>query len=85
VKQKRYFDAEYLTELRVARGLSRSQLARHIGVTQWTICLYESYGGIPDKENLKKLSKFFEIEESDLGGVLAPYCGLASQSESHNL
>ncbi len=57
---------EFVTELRVERGLSRIELARHLEVSYKTVFLLEEEELEPDKELTDKIIEFFEVTEEEL-------------------
>lgn len=57
---------EFVTELRVERGLSRIELARHLEVSYKAIFLLEEGELEPDKELTEKIIKFFEVTKEEL-------------------
>lgn len=59
---------EFVTELRVERGLSRIELARHLEVSYKTVFLLEEGELEPDKELTEKIVKFFEVTKEELIG-----------------
>lgn len=50
-----------LKEIRKKFGLSQEQLAKIINVSRQAITKWETDAGLPDTENLKELSRIFEI------------------------
>ena len=50
-----------LKEIRKKFGLSQEQLAEIINVSRQAITKWETDAGLPDTENLKELSRIFEI------------------------
>ena len=50
-----------LKEIRKKIGLSQEQLAEIINVSRQAITKWETDAGLPDTENLKELSRIFEI------------------------
>lgn len=57
---------EFVTELRVDRGLSRIELARHLEVSYKTVFLLEEGALEPDKVLSEKLMEFFEVTNKEL-------------------
>lgn len=57
---------EKMKEARKERGLSQEQLAEQLIVSRAAVAKWESDKGIPDIENLKKISEFFEMSIDEL-------------------
>lgn len=53
---------------RESRGISQSELAKHIGINQSTISLWEDNKRTPTIENCVLLADFYEITLDDLIG-----------------
>lgn len=79
---------EYLKQLRMEHGLTQSQAAAIIGITQTAYHRYEDGIGLIPLDNLKllcnhyklSLSEFFAGMESEIkGGEVAPNSGTSSE------
>ena len=55
------FDKDYLIELRIAKNLTQTQLAKKLGVHRNQITYWEQGTHIPNFKNIEKLSKFFKV------------------------
>ena len=55
--------------IREKSNFTRNALAEHIGVTRQTVTLWERGVRKPDKKHLRKLSKFYGIEEKWFGEI----------------
>lgn len=76
-----------LKELRRSCNLTRSQVARRIGVSESTIGMYESGSRQPTLENLRKLAHLYKTTtdylldcESSAGGTLSLF-GLCEEEK----
>jgi len=58
-----------LKELREDKGLSQTQLAKEMGVSQQTISQYEIGTAEPDIQTIKKLCNFFDVTAGYLLGI----------------
>lgn len=52
---------EKLIELRKKNGLSQEELGSKLNVSRQAITKWETDAGLPDTENLKELSRIFEV------------------------
>ena len=64
---KRQYDASVvgkrLKELRKERGLTQTDLAKEIGISLTSVKQYELGNRVPDKFNLTKIAKYFNVLE----------------------
>lgn len=58
--------AEKLKSIRKQAGLSQEQLAEKLGVSRQAVTKWETYGGIPDIENIMAVSALFDISIDEL-------------------
>lgn len=57
---------EKIKNLRKEKNLTQEELAEEIGVSRQAVAKWETNGGMPDIENLKALSDYFDISIDDL-------------------
>ena len=57
---------EQIKQLRKQRGLSQEQLAEQLMVSRAAVAKWESNNGVPDIENLKRLSEVFDVTIDEL-------------------
>ncbi|MBR5048356.1 MAG: helix-turn-helix transcriptional regulator [Erysipelotrichaceae bacterium] len=57
---------KYIAELRISRGLAKSELAERVGVSENTIDRWESSRLLPSKEELKKLADALKVSAEEL-------------------
>ncbi len=50
--------------------LTQQELAEKIGVSKSAVAKWETDGGIPDRDNLKKLSEMLNVTVDDLHGMI---------------
>lgn len=67
-----------LKQLREARGITQTELAKQLGVVRSTICFYESEQHSPTPEMLIKLADFFGVTVDYLLGRDEPYAALSA-------
>ncbi len=60
---------EHLKMLREKRNISREQIAEYLNITYSSISKYETNERFPDKENLIKLSQYFNVSIDYLLGL----------------
>ena len=51
--------------LRTAFGLSQEELALEIGISKQAVSKYEMGDGIPERDHLIKIAKYFKITENE--------------------
>ena len=51
-------------------GLTQEELGRKIGVSKSAIAKWETNGGLPDRDNLKKLSEVMNVSVDELHRVI---------------
>lgn len=59
---------DVLKELRHKKGISQTDLAKELGLTQKTIALYEVGKREPSYMNLQKIKQYFHVSEEYLSG-----------------
>ena len=69
-----------LKQLREARGITQTELAKQLGVVRSTICFYESEQHSPTPEMLIKLADFFGVTVDYLLGRDELYTALSAPS-----
>lgn len=67
-----------LKQLREARGITQTELAKQLGVVRSTICFYESEQHSPTPEMLIKLADFFGVTVDYLLGRDELYAALSA-------
>lgn len=73
---------ERLRELRLARGISQEEVARHIGITRSAYSHYEINNRQPVYETLIKLADFFDVSlDYIIGGNPPKYRDSAANAE----
>ena len=58
-----------MRELRKAKGVSQTELAKELGIMQTTISQYELGKTEPDIDTIKKICKFFNVSSDYLLGI----------------
>ena len=51
-------------------GLTQEELAERVGVSKSAIAKWETDGGIPDRDNLKRLSEIINVSVDDLHHII---------------
>ena len=54
--------------------LTQAQLAEKLYVSKSAVAKWETGGGIPDRDNLKRLSEIFNISTDELHGIISGEC-----------
>lgn len=57
---------KYIAELRISRGLAKSELAERVGVNENTIDRWESSRLLPSEEDLKRLADVLKVSAEEL-------------------
>ena len=52
-------------------GLTQEELAEKVGVSKSAIAKWETDGGIPDRDNLKRLSEIINVSVDDLHHIIS--------------
>ena len=60
----------FIARRRKYMGLTQEELAKRIGVSKSAIAKWETYGGIPDKDNLKKIAEVMKVSVDDLHRII---------------
>ena len=60
----------FIAKRRRHMRLTQQELAERIGVSKSAIAKWETDGGIPDRDNLKKLSEILNVTVDDLHGLI---------------
>lgn len=55
-----------LKELRVENKVTQIQLSKELGISQATLCRYESGSFVPDAEAIKKYCEYFGVSADEL-------------------
>ena len=62
------FDGPMIVELRTKLGRSQEKFAKLLGVSNVTVCRWESAGKVPRKASQKKLQKLYDfVKEQEEG------------------
>ena len=56
----------FISERRRFMGLTQEELSNKIGVSKSAIAKWETDGGLPDRDNLKKLSEVINVSVDEL-------------------
>lgn len=59
-----------LSELRVSRGLIRSQVAAALGIAEMTVWNWENGKRYPSRHLLRRLANFYGVTLDELDGLL---------------
>ena len=60
----------YISQRRKQMGLTQEKLAGKLGVSKSAIAKWETDGGLPDRDNLRKLSEILNVPVDDLHTVI---------------
>ena len=60
----------FITARRKRMGLTQAELAHMMGVSKSAIAKWETNGGLPDRDNLKRLSEIMNVSVDELYGVI---------------
>ena len=60
----------FIAARRTAMRLTQKELAEQIGVSKSAVAKWETDGGIPDRDNLKKLSETMNMTVDELHGMI---------------
>ncbi len=61
---------KYISTRRKSLGFTQEELAEEIGVSKSAIAKWETDGGLPDRDNLKRLSKTLGISVDELHRII---------------
>ena len=61
---------QYIARRRKHMGLTQEELAEKVGVSKSAIAKWENNGGLPDRDNLKRLSDVINISVDELHRVI---------------
>lgn len=67
---KRMSLGKFISSRRKIRGLTQEDLSNRVGVSKSAIAKWETDRGIPDRDNLKKLSEVLDISVDDLHKII---------------
>ena len=60
----------FITARRKRMGLTQAELAHMMGVSKSAIAKWETNGGLPDRDNLKRLSEIMNVSVDELYRVI---------------
>ena len=60
----------FIARRRKYMGLTQEELAKRIGVSKSAIAKWETNGGIPDRDNLKKIAEVMKVSVDDLHRII---------------
>ena len=61
----------FIAARRKQMGLTQEELAHRIGVSKSAIAKWETNGGLPDRDNLKRLSEVMKVSVDELHRVIS--------------
>ena len=61
----------FISERRKFMGLTQEELSKEIGVSKSAIAKWETDGGLPDRDNLKKLSEVINVSVDELHRIIS--------------
>ncbi len=64
----KYF-SEFITDLRLSKGLSKNKLSKELGIAQSSVVRLESGQNVPDIITLVKYSQYFNVSIDKLVGI----------------
>ncbi len=62
--------ALFISRRRKYMGLTQEELAEKVGVSKSAIAKWETDGGLPDRDNLKKIAKVMDVSVDDLYRII---------------
>ena len=63
----------FISSRRKLMGLTQEELAAKIGVSKSAIAKWETDGGLPDRDNLKKISEVMNVSVDELHKIIKSY------------
>ena len=64
---------QYLATRRKYMRLTQEELADKIGVSKSAVAKWETDGGLPDRDNLKRIAELINVSVDELHRVIAKY------------
>ena len=61
----------FISERRKCMGLTQEELSKKIGVSKSAVAKWETDGGLPDRDNLKKLSEVINVSVDELHRIIS--------------
>ncbi len=65
---------QFIAKRREYMHLTQEEMAQRIGVSKSAIAKWETEGGLPDRDNLKRLSKVINVSVDDLHRIIERGC-----------
>ncbi|SCY77253.1 DNA-binding transcriptional regulator, XRE-family HTH domain [Lachnospiraceae bacterium XBB2008] len=60
----------FIAKRRKYKDMTQEELAKRVGVSKSAIAKWETDGGIPDRDNLKRLSEVLNVSVDDLHKII---------------
>ena len=83
--QKQRGFGRFIAERRKSMRLTQEELAGKIGVSKSAIAKWETDGGLPDRDNLKKLAEAINLSVDELHRIIGTAGGTKSMSLDVNI
>ena len=65
---------QFIAKRREFMHLTQEEMAQMIGVSKSAVAKWETEGGLPDRDNLKRLSKVINVSVDDLHRIIERGC-----------
>ena len=75
----------FISERRKGMRLTQEELATKVGVSKSAIAKWETGGGLPDRDNLKKLAEAINLSVDELHRIIGTAGGTKSMSLQINI
>ncbi len=76
--QKKSF-GKFIAKRRKSLGLTQEQLADRVSVSKSAIAKWETDGGLPDRDNLKRLAESLDMTADSLHSLIAKHNGASGK------
>ncbi len=67
---KRLSLGQFIASRRKYKGYTQEQLADNIGVSKSAVAKWETDGGLPDRDNLKRIAEVLNVSVDDLHKII---------------